>query len=262
MSNSTEIVPFQFGDSSVRVVTIDDEPWFVLVDLCRALGLEQVSRVRARLDDDLTSSTPILDALGRTQYSAIVSEAGMYEVVIRSDKPEAKRFRDWVTKEVLPSIRKTGSYSIKPVEPTMPVINMRDPRQLQVAMLQLIEVNQEQQALIDQQQTKIKADAPKVVYADALLSSPVSQLIRDVAKTLGLGVMATYAALRTKGVLLRNNVPAAVYISKGYFEVEARTYETEAGTRTRLTPMVTPRGMEYIRRFAERHADLFNKAAA
>ena len=108
------IIPFEYGGQQVRVIEIDGEPWFVLADLCRVLDLEQVSRVRSRLDDALTSSTPIIDSLGRTQQATIVSEPGMYEVVIRSDKPEAVAFRRWVTSEVLPSIRKTGSYGATP----------------------------------------------------------------------------------------------------------------------------------------------------
>ena len=108
------LVPFNYGDAQVRVVTIEGEPWFVLADLCRILGLEQVNRVKARLHDGDTSSTPIRDALGRIQNATVVSEPGMYEVVIRSDKPEAAAFRRWITGTVLPEIRKTGGYSARP----------------------------------------------------------------------------------------------------------------------------------------------------
>ena len=108
------LIPFRYGDQPVRVVTIDGEPWFVLADLAKVLGIADVQRLNSRLDDGVRQTHPIEDRLGRTQQATIVSEAGMYEVVIRSDKPEAAAFRRWVTSEVLPSIRKTGSYSATP----------------------------------------------------------------------------------------------------------------------------------------------------
>jgi len=107
---SAELVPFNYGDSPVRVVMIDGEPWFVLADLCKVLGLTTPAKVVERLDDGVSLTHPISDSLGRTQQATIVSEPGMYEVVIRSDKPEAVKFRRWITGEVLPQIRKTGGY--------------------------------------------------------------------------------------------------------------------------------------------------------
>ena len=107
----TALEVFRFdGVEDVRVVTIDGEPWFVLADLCRALGLSQY---RAdRLEDGLIRNHTIEDRSGRSQMVNVVSEPGMYEVVIRSDKPNASRFRRWITSEVLPSIRRTGGYQV------------------------------------------------------------------------------------------------------------------------------------------------------
>lgn len=112
---SAQIIPFRYGvrageteATEVRVVAIDGEPWFVLADLVRVLGLSQFRT--DRLDDGLISNHPITDSMGRVQQATIVSEAGMYEVVIRSDKPEAANFRRWITSEVLPAIRKHGGY--------------------------------------------------------------------------------------------------------------------------------------------------------
>ena len=100
---------FVYGTADVRTVTIDGEPWFVLADLTRALGITQFRT--DRLSDDLIRNHPIADRIGRSQMVVLVSEPGMYEVVIRSDKPEAAAFRGWITRDVLPSIRRTGSYS-------------------------------------------------------------------------------------------------------------------------------------------------------
>ncbi|EOM77652.1 BRO-N domain-containing protein [Rhodococcus rhodnii] len=95
---------FRYQAADVRVVVLDDEPWFVLADLARVLEIKDVSRLASRLDDGVRQTHPIVDSLGRTQNPTIVSEPGMYEVVIRSDKPEAAAFRRWITSEVLPSI--------------------------------------------------------------------------------------------------------------------------------------------------------------
>lgn len=115
MTDSTgTLVPFKYGEAQVRVVTIDGEPWFVLADLARVLEINDVSRLASRLDDGVRQTHPIRDALGRTQNATVVSEPGMYEVVIRSDKPEAAAFRRWITGTVLPEIRKTGGYSSRP----------------------------------------------------------------------------------------------------------------------------------------------------
>lgn len=106
----------EFGN--VKVNVIDNEPWFCLGDVCKVLDLRQ-GDVRQRLDDGVVSTHPIIDSLGRTQQANFVNEDGLYDVILDSRKPEAKKFRKWVTSEVLPSIRKTGSYSAtKSVSPT------------------------------------------------------------------------------------------------------------------------------------------------
>lgn len=105
----SELIPFTYEDTNVRVIDIDGEPWFVLKDLTSILGIKQF-RVD-RLDEDMIQNQPLQTA-GGLQSMHIVSESGMYEVIIRSDSPHAKPFRRWVTTEVLPSIRKTGSYAL------------------------------------------------------------------------------------------------------------------------------------------------------
>ncbi|EIV23256.1 phage antirepressor [Mycobacteroides abscessus] len=111
---------FTYANSqSVRVVRgPEDQPWFVLADLCRVLDIANVGNVLARLSDADKSSIRLTDGTAGNPNKAIVSEPGMYEVVIRSDKPEAAKFRRWITTEVLPAIRKTGTYSRYPAQPT------------------------------------------------------------------------------------------------------------------------------------------------
>ena len=102
---------FNYDNNQVRTVLQDGEPWFVLKDVCKVLNLSTPKRVAERLDNDEVSLTHLIDAIGRSQKTTIINESGLYGVILRSDKPQAKPFRRWVTHEVLPTIRKTGSYT-------------------------------------------------------------------------------------------------------------------------------------------------------
>lgn len=109
----SDLIQHAFHGQAVRVITDEHgEPWFVLNDLCAVLGVGNSRMVAQRVDPDAVSQADVTDALGRKQSTTVVSEPGMYEVVIRSDSPAAVPFRRWVTTEVLPSIRKTGQYGV------------------------------------------------------------------------------------------------------------------------------------------------------
>lgn len=102
---------FNYESNEVRTVMIDGEPWFVLKDVCQVLGISHVKDTADRLDKDEVGQDEVIDRLGRTQTVTIINESGLYSVILRSDKPEAKPFRKWVTSKILPSIRKTGAYT-------------------------------------------------------------------------------------------------------------------------------------------------------
>lgn len=110
MKNNVTI--YQFEQNDVRMVQKGGEPWFVLADLCKVLELSTPSKVSERLDQD-EKGVSLIHTLGGAQKVTVVNESGMYSVILRSDKPQAKPFRKWVTSEVLPSIRKTGKYEMK-----------------------------------------------------------------------------------------------------------------------------------------------------
>lgn len=111
----SDLTVFDFDGLEVRVVASDsNDLWFVAKDVCDVLELSNVSQSLARLDDDEKGITTV-DTLGGNQDLSIINESGMYSLVLTSRKPEAKKFKKWVTSEVLPSIRKTGSYSTKPL---------------------------------------------------------------------------------------------------------------------------------------------------
>lgn len=103
---------FRFEGAEVRTLVINGEPWFVLADVCAALDLSNPTVTAARVDQYALSEAEVIDSMGRTQTARIVNESGLYEVAIRSNKAEALAFRRWITREVLPSIRRTGSYSV------------------------------------------------------------------------------------------------------------------------------------------------------
>lgn len=113
------------GNAPIRVQVINEQAWFVAKDVCNNLGIEYHRDALTRLDNDERGSV-LLDTLGGRQKVAAVNESGLYSLVFQSRKSGAKKFRKWVTMEVLPSIRKTGSYSVKPSRKRLPMPKDRD----------------------------------------------------------------------------------------------------------------------------------------
>lgn len=111
---TTAIVPFDYGDRPVRTVTIANEPWFVAADVCHVLGLSNVSQTVSYLDKDDCDTTLITSEGGQQRTVNIVSEFGLYDLVMKSRKPEAKAFKRWITHEVIPQIRRNGVYVAPP----------------------------------------------------------------------------------------------------------------------------------------------------
>lgn len=102
---------FSFNENQVRVIVINGEPWFVALDVCKVLEISNSRDALTRLDDDEKDDVGISDAMNRIQSMSVISESGLYSLVLTSRKPEAKAFKKWLTSEVIPSIRKVGSYS-------------------------------------------------------------------------------------------------------------------------------------------------------
>ena len=107
---ANDLTIFNFENMDIRVVLINNEPWFVLNDVCKILGINNSRQSASYLDDE--KGITISDTLGGKQQTTIINESGLYSLILRSRKPEAKRFKKWVTSKVLPSIRKTGSYAV------------------------------------------------------------------------------------------------------------------------------------------------------
>lgn len=180
MSNEVQIFNNpEFG--TIRTAGTPDNPLFCLTDVCKALGLSQ-GHVRERLDDASVSTAPIVDTLGRTQNANFVNEDGLYDVILDSRKQSAKAFRKWVTSEVLPTIRKTGSYNpstISRKDLALMVVKAEEEKE------RLMLENRRQTEIIAQKDEQIQKDAPKVSYFESFMNSVYgskSACIREVVK--------------------------------------------------------------------------------
>ncbi len=107
----TTLIPFQFGTASIRVVEIDGEPWFVGKDVAAALGYADTTNALKQHCRGVAKHHPVLDSLGRTQEARVLNEANVLRLIVNSNLPAAEKFEAWVFEEVLPTIRRTGSYS-------------------------------------------------------------------------------------------------------------------------------------------------------
>ncbi len=110
---STQIFTFE-DDIQIRVTLIKGEPWWVLKDVCKVLEIKDSHAAARKLDEDERYLIPLIDKMGREQKTTVINQSGLYTLILRSDKPQAKPFRKWVTSEVIPSVMKTGKYEVKP----------------------------------------------------------------------------------------------------------------------------------------------------
>ena len=234
----------EFGQ--VRTVVIDDEPWFVGKDVATDLGYENPQKaLRDHVDSEdkkmgERNVTPsIKDSLGRDQYPVFVNESGLYGLVLSSKLPTAKKFKHWVTSEVLPTIRKTGGYSV-PLTPA---------EQMAQGLLAA-------QKLLAEKDTKIKELTPKGVFADAVTASKTSILIGGLAKLIkqngvDIGQKRLFEWLRNNGYLIKSgtekNMPTQKAMELKLFEVKEGSYVDGNGVnRITRTTKVTGKGQVYF----------------
>ncbi|CDH43855.1 BRO family protein [Candidatus Contendibacter odensensis] len=157
---STNLIPFQFEAFPIRVVMIDSQPWWVAADVCAALEIANNRDALTRLDDD-EKGVASTDTLGGKQEMAVINEPGLYSLILGSRKPEAKKFKRWVTHDVIPSIRKTGSYSV----PNAPDFAL--PKTKAEALF----LAAEQARIIEEQEAILTEQEPKVLLYDQLADS-------------------------------------------------------------------------------------------
>jgi len=240
-TKDVQIFNSQFGE--VRIVGDNENPMFCLADVCKAIGINNARMVRQRLDEDDVSQTDTIDNLGRTQSVIFVTESGLYDVILRSDSPNAKPFKKWVTSEVLPAIRKSGGYVAARVDDTPELIMARA---LQVAQ-QTIDRHAQQLALAE---TTIKEQAPKVDYYDHVLQSESLIATNVIAKELGTSAVTLNRKLHEMGVIYNSAgtwVLYQKYQHRGYTGTKTHYYyDSNGNERTTVLTYWTEAGKQFI----------------
>lgn len=247
---NNEIQRFDFKGASLRTLTDEaGEPWFVLKDCMSILDLGNPTETVKMFDDDEFSTTEVIDSIGRRQQAYIISEPGLYRLVMRSRKPEAKEFQRWVTHEVLPQIRKTGGYI-----PTSESDSDEDimARAVLVARKTIERKNQQ----IASQQSRIVELEPKARFADAVAASDGTCLVGELAKMLrqngmDIGQNRLFRLLQADGYLGKSgsnrNVPTQRAMDLGLFRIKETTVTHADGhTTVSRTPKVTGKGQRYF----------------
>lgn len=208
----------------------------MLKDVCEVLGLSSPHKVFERLDDDEKGRNQI-PTLGGEQEMTVVNESGLYNVILRSDKPEAKPFRKWVTSEVLPSIRKNGGY----------IANQENLTPEQIVANALIVA----QNIISQKDKQIEQMKPKAEFFDAVADSRTAISMNEVSKVLGIkgyGRNNLFEFLRNNGILDRWNVPYQRYIDCGWFRVIEQKYTRQGEPCVTTKTLVYQKGVDAIRK--------------
>ena len=251
---NNEIQRFDFKGASLRTLTDEEgEPWFIAKDVCDILGMSNPSMAVIALDKDEVAQIDPKDYLGSENRSNqavnIVSEPGLYKLIMRSRKPEAKEFQRWVTHDVLPQIRRTGGYI-----PTSESDSDEDimARAVLVAQKTIKQKNQQ----IAEQQTRIVELEPKARFADAVAASDGTCLVGELAKMLrqngmDIGQNRLFRLLQADGYLGKSgsnrNVPTQRAMDLGLFRIKETTVTHADGhTTVSRTPKVTGKGQRYF----------------
>ena len=183
--NENGIQVWNYESSEIRTVQVNGEPWFVLSDVCKVLEISNSRNISSRLEPDEKGVT-LVDTLGGAQQMTIINESGLYTVILRSDKPQAKPFRKWVTSEVLPSIRKHGSYSVQSqfadLSPQLQVLIQMETRQKQIEARQT-----EQATALAGLEQKIQNTCEVIALDKTAWRKDSEHLINKIARATGEG---------------------------------------------------------------------------
>lgn len=242
MSNLQIFKNEEFG--TIRTVMTNNEPWFVGKDVATVLGYERATKaIRDHVDEDDVDEIPIQDSIGRMQNTPIINESGLYSLILGSKLPSAKRFKHWVTSEVLPSIRKNGGYITNQE-------NLSDSELLAKALLVA-------QRTIENRNAEIERMRPKEIFADAVSASSSSILIGDLAKLIcqngvDIGQKRLFQWLRENGYLIKRkgsdwNMPTQRAVKMGLFEIkESSRLDANGCNVTTKTTKATGKGQVYF----------------
>ena len=237
----------EFG--AIRTIEKDGEPWFVGKDVAVVLGYGDTDQALRKHIDDEDKLTRRFDGSGQNRQMTIINESGLYSLVLSSKLPTAKKFKRWVTSEIIPSIRKHGAYM---TPETLEKVLLSPDTLMQLA--QNLKDEQEKRRVLE---TKIEQDKPKVLFADAVASAKTSILIGELAKLLkqngvDIGQNRLFEWMRQNGYLIRRqgsdyNMPTQRSMEQGLFEIKETTVVHANGhTHINKTPKVTGKGQAYF----------------
>lgn len=241
------ITPFTYEGASIRVLTINEAPWWVAADVAGPLALANIRSSLALLDDD-EKGVHTMDTLKGSQSMAIISEAGLYSLILRSRKPEAKQFKRWVTHEVLPAIRRTGTYATTSPAP-QPQLSEDE------IVHQALQITARR---VEQLEADLAKALPKANTWDALCSGRGDHSITDAAKLLSSTGIATgprklHKQLQDLGWIHKNQrdkwAANQDKLNTGLLAEKVRHYIDDDGVSVLATPQVrvTPKGLEKLR---------------
>lgn len=246
---TNDITIFENEDfGSVRTTVIDGEPWFVVKDVADALGYSNSTKaMKDHIDkDDLRFNDSL--KLSRQAGAWLTNESGLYSLILSSKLPNAKKFKHWVTSEVLPSIRKNGAYMTP--ETIEKVLTSPD------FIISLATKLKEEQTLRKQAEATIEEQKPKVLFADSVSSSDSSILVGELAKIMKqngyeTGERRLYETLRNDGFLIKRrgtdrNMPTQRAMEKGLFEIVETTVIRDGNVFIAKTPKVTGTGQIFF----------------
>lgn len=234
----------EFGE--IRTVTVNDEVWFVAKDVCEALKHTNTTVAMQMLEEDERTKL----SLGRAGETNCINESGLYTLIIKSNLPKAKKFRKWVTSEVIPSIRKNGGY-IAGQE------TLSDEELMAKALLVANNKIAERDKIIEQKQARIEQMKPKEIFADAVATSHTSILVGDLAKLIcqngyQIGAKRLFSWLRDNGYLIKRkgadwNMSTQKSMEMGLFEIKESTHINGSGCNvTTRTPKITGKAQVYF----------------
>ncbi len=235
-----ELQLFNFESNQVRALLIDDEPWFVGKDVAEILGYSNPRDALAKHVYDEDKGVAKCDTLGGKQDLTVINESGVYALVFGSKLPNAKKFKHWVTSEVLPQIRKTGSYATP---------QLTGEELMAKALI-------EAKSVLERQNKQIIEMKPKVLFADTVAASDSSILVGQEAKLISqsgckMGQNRFFAWLRENGYLCSKgenyNMPTQKSREMDLIEIKIRTVTNPDGSvRETKTPVITGKGQIYF----------------
>lgn len=230
---------FIFENLQIRVFEINGEPMFLAMDIAKTLDYKDTEAMTRRLDDDETQNLQIVGFNNRGVI--LINESGLYNAILGSKKPEAKFFKKWVTKEVLPAIRKTGEYKIQKQETLISADFLR----------KIADEMEKKDLKISLLENQIESEKPLVEFSKQIATSANAISVRDFAKILydeniKMGEKQLFHWLRFCGYLTSENMPYQRYLGAGYFEVKQSTYKTPYGEKSYTQTLITGKGQIYF----------------